>query len=84
MSSDGLFPARKPTGSWWRDHSLSLVIGRILLVETPWVLWTGHAEWVSQQIDHGAKAPFAGRGGSGNGGAFSSSTAWSPTPTASC
>jgi hypothetical protein len=56
--SSGLFPARKPTGSWWRDHSLSLVIGAMLLLQTAWVLYTGHSEWISQQIDHGASSPF--------------------------
>ena len=52
----GLFPRRESTGVWWRDHSLSLVIGAILLLQTAWVLWTGHAEWVSQQADHGNPA----------------------------
>lgn len=56
MTGGGLFPARKRTGVWWRDHSLSLVIGAILLVQTGWVLYTGHAEWVSAQQDHSAPA----------------------------
>lgn len=54
----GLFPARPRSGVWWRDHSLSLVVGSILLAQTIWVIVTGHAEWVSQQQDHGA--PSAG------------------------
>lgn len=53
--SGGLFPARKRTGNWWHDHSLSLVIGALLLVQSVWVVLTGHAEWVSQQRDHGAR-----------------------------
>ena len=54
--SIGLFPTRKPTGSWWRDHSLSLVIGAILVTQTVWVIVTGHAEWLTQQEEHGGAA----------------------------
>lgn len=52
-----LFPPRERTGVWWRDHSLSLVIGTIFVLQTLWVLLNGHAEWVSQQLDHGTKGP---------------------------
>lgn len=45
-------------GSWWKKHSLSTVLALILVIQTVWVLWTGHAEWISQQIDHGTKPPF--------------------------
>lgn len=51
-----LFPQREPTGSWWKDHSLSLIITAILVVQTIWTILVGHAEWLSQQVDHGTKA----------------------------
>lgn len=51
--SGGLFPPRQRSGVWWRDHSLSLVVGAILLVQTVWVVYSGHVEWLSQQRDHG-------------------------------
>lgn len=54
--SSGLFPPRKRTGVWWRDHSLSLVVGAILLIQTVWVIYSGHLEWISQQKDHGTNA----------------------------
>ena len=37
----GLFPSREPSGVWWRDHSLSIVIGLILLVQTAYAIWSG-------------------------------------------
>lgn len=52
----GLFRTVEPTGVWWKDHSLSLVITAILLAQTAFLVWGGHAEWVTQQKDHGANA----------------------------
>jgi hypothetical protein len=52
----GLFPGRKRTGRWWVDHSLSLVLAAILLAQTAWMVWTGHAEWLAEQADHGQLA----------------------------
>lgn len=37
----GLFPAREPTGRWWYDHSLSLALAAILIVQTALAIWTG-------------------------------------------
>jgi hypothetical protein len=54
--STGLFERRDATGVWWRDHSLSLVLAAILLAQTVYVVLVGHAEWVTQQADHGAAA----------------------------
>jgi hypothetical protein len=53
-----LFPRREPTGSFWRDHSLSLVVGGILLAQTVWVMLNGHATWVADQTAH--RQPAAG------------------------
>lgn len=50
-----LFPSREPTGKWWRDHSLSLVLGTILVVQTAHAVWAGHSVWVADQRDHGSK-----------------------------
>lgn len=58
-TSSGLFPTRDRTGDWWHDHSLSLVIGAILVVQTVWVVWTGHSEWISDQKAHNLQ-PAAG------------------------
>lgn len=48
-----LFDKREPTGRWWTDHSLSIVISIILIIQTGFLLWVGHEEWLSQQKDHG-------------------------------
>ena len=50
-----LFPRRAPTGVWWRDHSLSLVLAGMLLTQTAHALWAGHYVWLSEQADHGSK-----------------------------
>ena len=49
-----LFPRRESTGVWWRDHSLSLVLAAILVVQTAFALWAGHTVWVTDQADHGS------------------------------
>lgn len=36
-----LFRQKARVGVWWRDHSLSLVIGAILLAQTVYALWSG-------------------------------------------
>ena len=50
-----LFPTREPTGNWWRDHSLSLVLGAMLVVQTAHALWAGHHVWLGEQADHGSQ-----------------------------
>lgn len=50
-----LFPPREPSGVWWRDHSLSLVLGALLVVQTAHAVWAGHHVWLTEQSDHGAK-----------------------------
>jgi hypothetical protein len=37
----GLFEKKTPSGVWWRDHSLSLVIAAILIVQTLYALYAG-------------------------------------------
>jgi len=37
----GLFDRKEPSGVWWRDHSLSIIIGAILVVQTIYALWSG-------------------------------------------
>jgi len=37
----GLFDKKEPSGVWWRDHSLSIIIGAILVVQTIYALWSG-------------------------------------------
>lgn len=49
-----LFPKRAPTGVWWRDHSLSLVLAAVLVVQTAYAVWAGHRVWLLDQADHGA------------------------------
>jgi hypothetical protein len=49
-----LFTVREPTGSWWRDHSLSLVLAAMLTVQTAHALWAGHEVWLGEQQDHGS------------------------------
>lgn len=39
--ASGIFQKKERTGIWWRDHSLSLVIGAILLAQTAYALWSG-------------------------------------------
>lgn len=45
----GLFEKKAPSGVWWRDHSLSLVIAAILLVQTAFALWAGAYVFVREQ-----------------------------------
>lgn len=40
-SSGGLFPIQKPTGKWWYDHSLSIVLVLLLIAQTTHAIWTG-------------------------------------------
>ena len=50
-----LFPQHKPTGLWWRDHSLSLVLAVILVLQTAYAVWAGHEVWLTEQVDHGSQ-----------------------------
>lgn len=45
----GLFPKKEPSGVWWRDHSLSIVIGSILLVQTVYAIYSGAYVFVREQ-----------------------------------
>jgi hypothetical protein len=47
-----LFPEREPTGVWWRDHSLSLVIAAILTLQLTMVLGFGWLRYSSDQRMH--------------------------------
>jgi membrane protein implicated in regulation of membrane protease activity len=48
--STGLFPTRDPSGSWLRDHSLSLVLLALLAVQTAFCLWAGHRVYVAEGL----------------------------------
>lgn len=49
-----LFAVREPSGVWWRDHSLSLVLAGLLMAQTAHALWAGHEVWLGEQRDHGS------------------------------
>jgi hypothetical protein len=49
--SGGLFPRREPTGVWWRDHSLSIVLGVLLAAQTVYCLWAGRLVYEAEQLD---------------------------------
>lgn len=57
-NSGGLFPRKEPTGSWIKDHSLSLVISAMLLLQLIFAVWAGFNEWSSQQTDHNGQSSF--------------------------
>lgn len=46
----GLFQHRPPTGSWWRDHSLSLVLTAIMATQTVLAVWSGRYVWSLEQL----------------------------------
>jgi hypothetical protein len=52
----GLFPRREPSGVWWRDHSLSLVLATVLIVQTAYAIWAGHEVWLGDLREHGSEA----------------------------
>lgn len=45
-----LFPQREPTGVWWRDHSLTIVLSFLLVAQTLYALWTGHHVYAAEQL----------------------------------
>lgn len=47
--ASGLFQKKAPTGSWWRDHSLSIVLFAIMALQTGLAVWTGVEVWVHEQ-----------------------------------
>lgn len=47
--ASGLFEKKDATGTWWRDHSLSLVIGGILVAQTAYALWSGSYVFAREQ-----------------------------------
>ena len=53
--SNGWLSGGKPTGNFWRDHSLSIVIAAILAAQTIYCLWSGHWVWVDDQQTHQQK-----------------------------
>jgi hypothetical protein len=40
-TAGGLFPQKDPTGRWWVDHGLSIVLVVILLAQTLHAVWSG-------------------------------------------
>ena len=50
-----LFPKREPTGVWWRDHSLSMVLATVLISQTAYAIWSGHYVWLQDSRTHGDK-----------------------------
>lgn len=49
VMASGLFQKKEPTGVWWRDHSLSLVLGSIMAAQTVYALWAGVYVWTREQ-----------------------------------
>lgn len=47
--ASGLFDKKNATGVWWRDHSLSIVIGVILLAQTIYALYAGSYVFTREQ-----------------------------------
>ena len=47
--ASGLFQKKEPTGVWWRDHSLSLIIAAILIAQTAYALWSGSYVFAREQ-----------------------------------
>ena len=47
--ASGLFEKKDATGVWWRDHSLSLIIGAILIVQTAYAVWSGSFVFAREQ-----------------------------------
>lgn len=45
----GLFEKKEATGIWWRDHSLSLLLGAILLAQTIYALMSGAYVFAREQ-----------------------------------
>lgn len=54
----GLFEKKAPTGHWWSDHSLSLVLAAILAAQTILAILTGHYVWVNE-APFGTPAPWS-------------------------
>lgn len=44
-----LFPTREPTGVWWRDHSLSLVLVALMTAQTVWAVHSGAYVFAHEQ-----------------------------------
>lgn len=53
-----LFPTKRRTGVWWKDHSLSLVVGAILVGQLVFTLWAGYRAWQAEQAAHGESIGF--------------------------
>ena len=47
--SSGLFEKKAASGVWWRDHSLSLVIAAILIVQTVYAMFSGAYVFTREQ-----------------------------------
>jgi hypothetical protein len=56
----GLFEKKERSGVWWRDHSLSIIIGLILLVQTTYALWSGAYVFAREQPLGADVAPWSG------------------------
>ena len=56
----GLFPAHEPTGKWWYDHSLTIVLVTLMAAQTGHALWSGWYVFEREQ-------PFGGKVGAGSG-----------------
>lgn len=48
-----LFDRREPTGVWWKDHGLSIVLIALMTVQTALALWWGHKVWEAEEIPVG-------------------------------
>lgn len=80
--ASGLFDKKEATGVWWRDHSLSIVIGLILLAQTIYALYSGSYVFAREQPMGAAVGAWSRDSGSGSAGS-TWSRSW-PTPTECC
>jgi hypothetical protein len=48
-----IFRGARRKGTFWQRHSLSIVLGTILIAQTCLALWAGNHVWVGEQTTHG-------------------------------
>lgn len=45
-----LFTRREPTGNWWRDHSLSLVLVSAMIIVTVFSVLSSYQLWQAEEL----------------------------------
>lgn len=51
-----VFTGQRKTHTWFYRHSLSIVLGAILVCQTAYAMWAGHYVWLMDEQDHGSGA----------------------------